>query len=54
MDNQDTSRTVEDDPADCRYLLAWMAEAGVTVDSIETRPVHTCPAHRPVDLHVAA
>ena len=54
MNDQDTRRQVEDDPADCRYLLEWMAEAGVTVDSIETGPAHTCSTHRPVDLHVAA
>lgn len=54
MKDNAKSRNVENDPADCTYILEWMTEAGITVDHVETRPAHVCPACRPADLHVAA
>jgi hypothetical protein len=54
MKDQDYDHNIEVDPADCRYLIEWMSEAGIIVDSIETGPAHVCSACRPADLHAAA
>ncbi len=49
-----TLRDIETDPVDCRKMMDWMTQAGVTVESIENPPSHTCSVCQPVDLHVAA
>lgn len=40
--------------SDCRELVEWLAEGGITVESVEQEPADACPVCRPIDLHVAA
>ena len=54
MESQVIHSKVEPDPTECRKIVEWMAEAGITVDGIETRTAHTCTVCRPVEFHVAA
>ena len=39
---------------DCRESVDWLAEGGITVESVEQGPADACPVCQPVDLHVAA
>lgn len=54
MEKQQILPNVNTEPTDCREIVEWLAEAGVTVDLIENPSAHTCSVCRPVDLHVAA
>lgn len=39
---------------DCREIVDWLAEGGITVESVEQGPADACSVCQPVDLHVAA
>ncbi len=54
MEKQLISHTVETTPTDCREVIEWLAEAGVTVDMVETQPTSACTVCPPIKLHVAA
>jgi len=54
MEKQVMQSTGDSHASDCREIVEWLAEGGITVESVEQRPADACPVCRPIDLHVAA
>ena len=54
MEKQLIHSTLDTPSTDCREIVEWLAQAGVTVESVEKGPADACPVCRSVDLHVAA
>lgn len=54
MEKQVIHSTGDTHSSDCREIVEWLAEGGITVESVEQGPADACPVCRPIDLHVAA
>ncbi len=54
MEKQVIHNTVDDPSTDCQEIVEWLAQGGITVESVEKRPADACSVCRPIDLHVAA
>ena len=54
MEKQMTHNTVDNPSADGQEIVEWLAQGGITVESVEKRPADACSVCRPIDLHVAA
>ena len=54
MEKQLTHSTVDNPSTDCQEIVEWLAQGGITVESVEKKPADACSVCRPIDLHVAA
>ena len=54
MKKQLIHSTVDNPSTDCQEIVEWLAQGGITVESVEKRPADACSVCQPIDLHVAA
>ena len=54
MEKQVIESTVDTHSRDCREIVEWLAQGGITVESVERGPADACGVCQPIDLHVAA
>ena len=54
MEKQVIHSTGDTHSNDCREIVEWLAQGGITVESVEQGPGDACEVCRPIDLHVAA